>query len=118
MNTHFYFRNKKTSPPSARHSRIGVVLLVLAAILLTVLLTAWVVFGTQLKAAMTIQKLDDGLWYMEYKGDYGFDKFLEQGGAKSDSDGRLHRILFDPRFMENGYLHCRRAVRMLYPGGT
>ena len=86
MNTHFYFRNKKTSPPSARHSRIGVVLLVLAAILLTVLLTAWVVFGTQLKAAMTIQKLDDGLWYMEYKGDYGFDKFLEQGGAKSDSE--------------------------------
>ena len=43
-------------------------------------------FGTQLTAAMTIEKLDDNLWAMEYKGDYGFDGFLEQGGAKSDAE--------------------------------
>lgn len=35
---------------------------------------------------MTIEKLDDHLWSMEYKGDYGFDGFLEQGGAKSDAE--------------------------------
>ena len=86
MNTHFYFRNKEASPSSTRHRRIGVVLLVLAAALLTVLLTAWVMFGTQLQAALTVQKLDDGLWSMEYRGDYGFDDFLAQGGASSDAE--------------------------------
>ena len=86
MDTHFFFRNKEASPPPARHRRTGVVLLVLAAALLTVLLTAWAMFGTQLQAAMTIQKLDDGLWSMEYRGDYGFDDFLAQGGASSDAE--------------------------------
>ena len=42
-------------------------------------------FGTQLTAAMTSKKLDEGLWSMEYKGNYGFDGFLEQGGAKMES---------------------------------
>ena len=86
MDTHFFFRNKEASPPPARHRRTGIVLLVLAAALLTVLLTAWAMFGTQLQAAMTIQKLDDGLWSMEYRGDYGFDDFLAQGGASSDAE--------------------------------
>lgn len=54
--------------------------------MLTVLLTAWVMFGTQLQAALTVQKLDDGLWSMEYRGDYGFDDFLAQGGASSDAE--------------------------------
>ena len=53
MNTHFCFRNKEASPSSARHCRTRVVLLVLAAALLAILLTAWVLFGTQLKAALT-----------------------------------------------------------------
>lgn len=86
MNTHIYSRNREAFPSSARHRRIGVVLLVLAAALLTVLLTAWAMFGTQLQAALTVQKLDDGLWSMEYRGDYGFDAFLAQGGASSDAE--------------------------------
>lgn len=39
---------------------------------------------TGLNSAVQIRKLEDGLYYMEYKGDYGFDRFLEQGGAASD----------------------------------
>lgn len=42
-------------------------------------------FGTIIKAANTIEKLEDGLYSMEYKGDYGFDDFLKRGGAASDS---------------------------------
>lgn len=39
---------------------------------------------TGLNSAIQVQKLKDGLYYMEYNGDYGFDRFLEQGGADSD----------------------------------
>ena len=37
-------------------------------------------------AAINVQKLEDGFYYMEYRDDYGFDRFLEQGGAASDLD--------------------------------
>ena len=34
------------------------------------------VFGEKIKAANSIEKLNDGLYYMEYEGDYGFEQFL------------------------------------------
>ena len=52
------------------------IVLVIGIVLIVVLTVAWIMFGTQLQAAMTIQKLNDGLWSMEYRGDYGFDDFL------------------------------------------
>lgn len=42
-------------------------------------------FGIFITAANSIEKLEDGLYSMEYYGDYGFDDFLSQGGAASDS---------------------------------
>lgn len=39
---------------------------------------------TGLDSSIQVQRLRDGLYYMEYNGDYGFDRFLEQGGASSD----------------------------------
>lgn len=39
---------------------------------------------TGLNSAIQVRKLEDGLYYMEYNGDYGFDRFLEAGGADSD----------------------------------
>ena len=69
-----------------KHRKAIIALLVIAAVLIAALAGAWDMFGTQLTAAMTIEKLDDNLWAMEYKGDYGFDGFLEQGGAKSDAE--------------------------------
>ena len=71
---------------SARLGKGRIALLIVAAVLIAALAGAWAMFGTQLTAAMTIEKLDDNLWSMEYKGDYGFDGFLEQGGAKSDAE--------------------------------
>lgn len=64
-----------------KHKGIKIALIVAAALLVTVAVGAWSMFGTQLTAANSIEKLDDGLWSMEYKGDYGFDEFLAQGGA-------------------------------------
>ena len=42
-------------------------------------------FGTFVKAANSIEKLEDGLYSMEFTGDYGFNEFLAQGGAASDN---------------------------------
>lgn len=57
----------------------------LVLILAVVTVGAWLKFGTFIVAARSIHKLQDGLYVMEYRGDYGFDKFLAQGGAADDS---------------------------------
>ena len=56
-----------------------------AALLVVIIAGAWVMFGTFVKAANSIEKLEDGLYSMEFTGDYGFDEFLAAGGADSDS---------------------------------
>ena len=33
-----------------------------------------------------ITELEDGFYAVRYEGDYGFDEFIEQGGASSDSE--------------------------------
>lgn len=58
---------------------------IIAALLVILALGAWSMFGTMITAANTIEKLEDNLYAMEYKGNYGFDEFLAQGGASSDS---------------------------------
>jgi len=58
---------------------------VLVLVLAVIALGAWRMFGTFVVAARSIEKLEDGLYAMEYKGDYGFDEFLARGGAADDS---------------------------------
>ena len=53
---------------------IGVLLIIIAA-------GAAVMFGPFVKAANSIEKLEDGLYAMEFAGDYGFDDFLANGEA-------------------------------------
>lgn len=43
----------------------------------------WMEFGPLVKGAMSCEKLDDGLYYMEYKGDDGFDGLMAKGGFES-----------------------------------
>ncbi|MBQ6910627.1 MAG: linear amide C-N hydrolase [Bacteroidales bacterium] len=38
------------------------------------------------QGAMSVKKLDDGLYYMEYKGDDGFAGLLENGGGRSATE--------------------------------
>ena len=47
---------------------------------------AWVKFGPLVKGAMSVQKLDEGLYYMEYKGDDGFDELIARGGGRSSGE--------------------------------
>ena len=47
---------------------------------------AWTLFGPLVKGAMSVEKLDEGLYYMEYKGDDGFDALMESGGGRSSGE--------------------------------
>ena len=59
-------------------------LLVIVALFLLVIIIAIVLFWRVIGAAASVEKLDDGLYAMEYRGDYHFSSFLEAGGASSD----------------------------------
>lgn len=53
--------------------------------LLSVLFVVFVIlFQRNMRTAASVKKLEDGLYSMEYKGDYRLDDFLEQGGASDD----------------------------------
>lgn len=43
----------------------------------------WLEFGPLVKGALSAEKLDDGLYYIEYRGDDGFDGLMNQGGFES-----------------------------------
>lgn len=52
--------------------------------LLVVLAGVWWMYDSLAMAAASVDRLEDGLYVLEYSGDYGFDEFLEKGGATSD----------------------------------
>lgn len=68
-----------------KHRIIKIILLVLLALVLLAVAIGYLVFRPQIKAAASVTKLEDGLYTLTYEGDYGFDAFLAQGGAESDS---------------------------------
>ena len=45
-----------------------------------------ILFGPLVKGAMSVEKLDEGLYYMEYKGDDGFAGLIEQGGGRTSEE--------------------------------
>ncbi len=80
-----------------------IVLIVLAVLLLAMLVLlagAWSMFGDKIKAAQSVSKLEEGLYYVEYKGDYGFDDFLEKGGAPSEAA----MAEYITAFLSNGFV--------------
>ena len=93
-----------------KHKKRFIILLIcgIVALLLVIFAAgAWSMFGTQIKAANSIEKLEDGLYSMEYRGDYGFDKFLAEGGA--DSDAALADYLVS--FLSHGFYKVESEVQ-------
>ena len=41
----------------------------------------WTKFRPLIKGAMSVEKLDEGLYYLEYRGDDGFDELMARGGG-------------------------------------
>ena len=60
------------------------VLLAVAILILLIIIIAIILFWRVIRTAASVKKLEDGLYSMEYQGDYHFDGFLEAGGASSD----------------------------------
>lgn len=61
------------------------VLLGLIALICLFILTIVSLFWRPIRAAASVQRLENGLYCMEYYGDYALDDFLAQGGASSDA---------------------------------
>ena len=62
---------------------IKVALLSVLGLLVVFGVFMWMEFGPLVKGALSAEKMDDGLYYMEYRGDDGFDKLIAQGGFES-----------------------------------
>lgn len=54
----------------------------------------WITFGPFVKGAMSVEKLDEGLYYMEYQGDDGFDGLMKSGGARNSEELSAYIIKF------------------------
>ncbi len=91
---------------------VKIVLIVVSVVLTVVLATAglgWYVFGDKINAANSVEKIGDKLYYMEYEGDYGFQGFLDEGGAASEEE-MANYIVF---MMSGGFVKLdREAVSM------
>lgn len=94
---------------------LWIILALLTVGLLVILAGAWSVFGEKLKAAQSVKKLEEGLYYLEYSGNYGFDAFLEKGGSFFRSrHGRVYYILPLRRFCERMIVTDTPAVTNHY----
>ena len=76
-----------------------IILAIFFIVILILLAGAWSMFGEKLTAANSVKKLEEGLYYMEYKGDYGFDSFLDKGGAASEAAMADYIV----SFLSNGF---------------
>lgn len=79
-------------------SKIKTVILIIVSVILTATITiglfGYAMFADKLSAAGSVKRLEDNLYYMEYKGDYGFEEFLNNGGASSERELALYLISF------------------------
>ena len=78
---------------------LKITLLAIVGLIVLVCVCVWSAFGDLVKGALSVEKLADGLYYMEYHGDDGFDDFLAQGGGKNSQE----IVLYINKFLSKGY---------------
>ena len=86
---------------------------VLCSLLALVLLfgaSAWAQVDPLEQGAMSVRKLDDGLYYMEYKGDDGFAGLIKNGGGRTASE--LSEYV--ARFLSKGFYNPKDTVPAKY----
>ena len=65
---------------------IKIALLSVLGLVIVAGVLVWMEFGALIKGANSCVKLDDKLYYMEYKGDDGFDGLIAKGGFEKADD--------------------------------
>ena len=64
---------------------IKIALLSVLGLVIVAGVLVWMEFGALIKGANSCVKLDDGMYYMEYKGDDGFKELMDRGGCNDVS---------------------------------
>lgn len=67
--------------------------------ILSAVAVTWIMFGTLVKGALSVEKLDEGIYCYEFKGNDGFDGLLKRGGAA----GPVELSAYITRFMSRGF---------------
>jgi predicted choloylglycine hydrolase len=81
---------------------IKIILLSLLGLLLVSIILFCALFGRMAVAAASVQKLDEGLYYMEYRGDDGFDELVARGGARNAEELSAYIM----QFLSKGFYHA------------
>ena len=79
----------------------------LLGLLAVLLIGGGILFGRLAMGAMSVQKLDEGLYYMEYRGDDGFDKLVAAGGVRNAGELGAHIM----SFLSRGFYHAPAAAQ-------
>ena len=66
---------------------------------LAILVGAWAVFGPLVKGALSVKQLDEGVYYMEFKGDDGFEGLIRSGGGSDAAEISAYIV----RFLSKGF---------------
>ena len=78
-----------------------IVLFTILGLLLGRFVYAGIVFGPFVRGAKSVMKLDEGLYYMEYRGDDGFDGLMENGGGRNAAEIAAYVM----NFLSKGFYH-------------
>ena len=80
---------------------LKIVLWSLLALVILAGIGTWSKFGSLVKGAMSVKQLDEGLYYMEYRGDDGFDELMALGGGRNSGELAEYAMYF----LSKGYYH-------------
>lgn len=70
---------------------IKIILISLLSLIILAGLLIYLTFGDLVSGALSVKKIDDRFYYMEFRGDDGFDDFIASGGAK-DANQLVEKI--------------------------
>lgn len=73
--------------------------------LVSAVVVTWIMFGSLVKGALSVTKLDEGIYCLEFSGNDGFDGFLKQGGAA----GPMELSAYITKFMSRGFSRPPKA---------
>ncbi len=77
------------------------ILLILGSIIIVLLISIYVTFGTQYKAANSVHFVADGMYEYTIDGDYGIDDLMAEGGAASPDD----LVRFVTKYLTHGLVN-------------
>lgn len=85
---------------------LAIVVMVVVLCAVAVGAYAYHLFGDQARAVQSVRELTPELYEMTYRGDYGIDAFIKQGGVRTDAE--LQPFL--QRFLSHGLLRINAAA--------